>query len=235
MSYHIIEKYINKNRPYTPLNSKGGVIHETANSNDSDEIEQQYFANSDVGASAHAFVDFDSITQCIPWDEVAWHAGRTANRQFWGIELCHTTDHEKFNEIWNRGVWLYAHLFSKVAIPPIEVVTKQNLMSHAEVSEEWKETDHMDPVSYFAKFGKTVDDFRSDVQKEINRILGKLEVTQNMFKDESQISEFAKKSIKNLVELGIMKGDTDGNFRPKDFITREEFAAAINNLIIQKK
>jgi N-acetylmuramoyl-L-alanine amidase CwlA len=173
MSYLIIQKYIQKNRPYTQLNAKGAVIHETANPGDSDELNQKYFANSDVNASAHAFIDSDSITQCIPWNEISWHGGKTANKQFWGIELCHTTDPNKFLEIWKRGIWLYAHLFTKVAIPPIHMVTKDNLMSHAEVSEKWKETDHMDPVSYFAKFGKTVDDFRSDVQEEINKMLGK--------------------------------------------------------------
>ncbi len=231
MSYPITQKYIQKNRPYTPLNAKGGVIHETANPGDSDELNQKYFANNDVNASAHAFVDSDSITQLIPWNEVAWHSGKTANRQFWGIELCHTLDPKKFIEIWKRGVWLYAHLFTKVAIPPIEIVTKQNLMSHAEVSEKWKETDHIDPISYFAKFGKTVDDFRNDVQKEINQILEKFEVTKNMFSDLDKISNFAKESIGNLANLRIIRGDTDGNFRPKDFITREEVAVIVNNII----
>ena len=45
-------------------------------------------------------------------------------------------------------------------------------MSHAEVSDKWKETDHQDPISYLFKFGKTVDGFRLDVQKEINKING---------------------------------------------------------------
>jgi peptidoglycan hydrolase-like protein with peptidoglycan-binding domain len=44
-------------------------------------------------------------------------------------------------------------------------------MSHAEVSQKWGETNHSDPIAYFAKFGKTVDMFREEVQSEINSML----------------------------------------------------------------
>ena len=46
-----------------------------------------------------------------------------------------------------------------------------NLISHAEVSAKWHETNHTDPVSYFAEYGKSVDDFRADVQEAINNKL----------------------------------------------------------------
>lgn len=184
MSYPITQKYIKNNRPYTPLNARGAVIHETANPNDSDEMEQKYFDSGYRGASAHAFIDHDSITQCIPWDEMAWHAGKTANRQFWGIELCHTKDTERFKQIWDRGTWLYAYLFIKVCIPPIHVVSKSNLMSHAEVSNAWKETDHMDPISYFSSFGKTVDNFRTDVQTKINLMVS----VDKMYKEDFEMN-----------------------------------------------
>ena len=177
MVYPITQKYITKNRSYLTFQPKGGVIHETANPGDSDEMEQEYFDSGDRQASAHAFVDFDSITQCVPWNETAWHAGRTANRQFWGVELCHTSDPVKFQEIWNRGVWLYAYLFVKVAYPQILRINTSNLMSHKEVSDAWHETDHKDPVSYFEEHGKTVDDFRAAVQMQIDQMLFEKAVT----------------------------------------------------------
>ena len=83
----------------------------------------------------------------------------------------------KFQEMWKRGVWLYAYLFVKVAYPRILSVNPSNLMSHKEVSDAWKETDHQDPDSYFAEFGKTVDDFRADVQMLINQMLFEKAVT----------------------------------------------------------
>ena len=234
MGYPITRKYISKNRSYLTFQPKGGVIHETANPGDSDEMEQEYFDSGDRQASAHAFIDADSITQTIPWDEVAWHAGRTANRQFWGIELCNTTNAERFKQIWDRGTWLYAYLFTRICIPPIHTVTRQNLMSHAEVSVAWRETDHMDPISYFLRFGKTVDDFRTDVQAKITQMVSADKMYKeddDMFKDADKISEYAKTSVDNLEKLGIIHGDTDGNFKPLEPITRQDMAVIINNLL----
>jgi N-acetylmuramoyl-L-alanine amidase len=50
----------------------------------------------------------------------------------------------------------------------VTTITTDNLLSHAEVSRKWGETDHLDPVDYFAQYGKTVDMFRSEVQAAIN-------------------------------------------------------------------
>lgn len=51
------------------------VIHYTANDGDSDEGNGNYFANNIVKASAHYFVDGDSITQSVPDDYIAWAVG----------------------------------------------------------------------------------------------------------------------------------------------------------------
>ena len=51
------------------------VMHYTANDGDSDESNGRYFQNHIVGASAHYFVDGDSVTQSVPDDFVAWSVG----------------------------------------------------------------------------------------------------------------------------------------------------------------
>ena len=51
------------------------VVHYTANDGDSDEGNGNYFANNIVKASAHYFVDGDSITQSVPDDYVAYSVG----------------------------------------------------------------------------------------------------------------------------------------------------------------
>lgn len=51
------------------------VVHYTANDGDSDEGNGNYFHNRVVGASAHYFVDGDSITQSVPDSCVAWSVG----------------------------------------------------------------------------------------------------------------------------------------------------------------
>ena len=81
------------------------VIHYTANDGDSDEGNGNYFANNIVKASAHYFVDGDSVTQSVPDDYVAWAVGgskysdcnKTGGGKFYGqctntnsisIEMC---------------------------------------------------------------------------------------------------------------------------------------------------
>lgn len=51
------------------------VVHYTANDGDSDEGNGNHFANHIVEASAHYFVDGDSITQSVPDNYVAYSVG----------------------------------------------------------------------------------------------------------------------------------------------------------------
>jgi hypothetical protein len=145
--------------------SLGMVVHETATDNATDENEVKYFTNNVVKASVHGFVDYDSITQTLPWEELCWGAGGTANSRFIQIELCHF-DGDLFPQVWIRGIFIFAWVF--VNVLGIHTVTKENLMSHKEVSETWHETDHTDPSGFFADNGKTVDEFRECVQAEID-------------------------------------------------------------------
>lgn len=169
MQYEIRQDFIGKNRSKKPLNAIGMVLHETATPGATDEAEQRYFNNNTVNASVHGFIDYDSITQTMPWNERCWGAGAHANVAFIQIELCHF-DGARFQEVWNRGVYLFAWVF--VNVLKKYVVTKDNLMSHQEVSAKWRETDHTDPYGFFKDNGRTVDEFRAEVQAEINNMLG---------------------------------------------------------------
>jgi N-acetylmuramoyl-L-alanine amidase CwlA len=51
------------------------VIHYTAGDGDTDENNAKYFKNNVVKASAHYFVDDDSVTQSVPDDYAAWSVG----------------------------------------------------------------------------------------------------------------------------------------------------------------
>ena len=53
------------------------VVHYTGNDCDSDEGNANHFANNNVGASAHYFIDDDSVTQSVPDNYVAWSVGST--------------------------------------------------------------------------------------------------------------------------------------------------------------
>ena len=51
------------------------VIHFTANDGDTDESNGRFFKNKVVKASAHYFVDDDSVTHSVPDNYVAWSVG----------------------------------------------------------------------------------------------------------------------------------------------------------------
>jgi hypothetical protein len=59
-----------------PISDIGYIaLHYTANDGDTDEGNGNYFKNNIVKASAHYFVDDDSVTQSVPDDYVAWSVG----------------------------------------------------------------------------------------------------------------------------------------------------------------
>ena len=196
-------------RPRTPLKPIGLVLHDTATLGATAQNEHDYFQNHAPRASAHAFVDWNEIHQLIPWNEVAWHAGPTANHSRIGIELCvpKTKDQDKFNKVWNNAVWMFAFLM--VNVLKENMVTKENLMSHAEVSNKWKETTHQDPIEYFKQYGKTVDDFRTAVQVKICEIKGTKDNV-NIIKVNKQVVDTAKDVQSALIALGYDCGVVDG-------------------------
>lgn len=75
-------------------NVKYLVIHDTGNVTDSDEGNANYFCTGSRNASAHYFVDSDSVTQVVKDSDCSWHCGDgngkygITNRNSIGIELC---------------------------------------------------------------------------------------------------------------------------------------------------
>lgn len=119
-------------------NIKYIVIHYTANDGDTDENNGKYFHNNVVGASAHYFVDDDSITQSVPDNYVAWHCGaktykhkKCRNDNSIGIEIC---DDVKNGVVYPSAktiqnvVELTEHLMNKYSIP------KENIIRHYDVT-----------------------------------------------------------------------------------------------------
>ena len=56
------------------------------------------------------------------------------------------------------------------------------------------------------------------------------EVSNMTYKDEASIPAWAKDAVKTVTEKGWMEGDTAGNFRPNDPVTRAEMAVILSRL-----
>lgn len=128
--YNITQKLLPRNpytRPGTRLNAvRGIVIHWTANRNAGadDEAHFRYLSGSAITArtyaSAHYFVDHDSILQVIPNNEMAYHVGATRymtnrlgtypNNCTIGVETCVNRMGGDFKKANERSAWLVAKL-----------------------------------------------------------------------------------------------------------------------------
>lgn len=221
--YQITTKLISKNRTKKPLKAKGIVLHETANPGAAAMNHYNYLNNTESGA-AHYYVDWKEILHFIPNDEVAWHC-KGGNYEYIGIELCHAKNKEDFEEAWKRGVWLFAKLLSEMNIKEVNEYT---LPSHNDITLRKKiRGGHTDPIAYFKKFGKTVEDFRADVQKLINRGDG-VENTEKKT-NINEPSEWAKKSWQKACDKKVFDGT-----RPRETFTREEAAVLFDKLGLLK-
>lgn len=119
-------------------NIKFIVMHYTANDGDTDENNGKYFANNYVGASAHYFVDGNSITQSVPDDYNAYHCGAyrykhptCRNSNSIGIEICDERRNGVVyptNETISNALELAKYLMEKYNIP------KENVIRHYDVT-----------------------------------------------------------------------------------------------------
>lgn len=213
------------NRSYEFFTPIGCTIHETGNAGATAQMNFNYFNTGDRSASAHSFIDWTQVIQTVPWNEKSWHAGRTANSRYIGIELCRPIykDAAKFNQVWQRSVWLTAYIFTSIL--SIYTITGDNLISHDEARVKFKDTTHTDPTEYFKEYGKTMNDFRREVQAEINNQVYQLPVTANALAD----------AVNYLSRQGVIGNTPYWIFNSKAGMTvRGDFASSLIIKMAQK-
>lgn len=169
-TYLINEKLLANNRSREPLSPQGFVIHSTATPGATAQNEFNYFNSGYRGASAHYFVDWLEILRVIPELEVAWHAGYKANHQFLSVEMCepYGKDPAKFEDVWNRTVWLVAEACVRYGW------STDKVWSHRKVSQVYGETDHTDPIDYLARYNRSWEELLAAIDLEIQTMKGQI-------------------------------------------------------------
>ena len=145
MSYILKTNYANKSNygAYRDLSKiKYIVWHYTANDGDTDESNAIFFKSANRNASAHYFVDDDSVTISVPDTYIAWSVGgsRYSNYQSTGgaslykictnansinIELCDTNKNGKYDvseKTLANAIELTRMLMAKYNIPISNVI-----------------------------------------------------------------------------------------------------------------
>lgn len=178
------------------------VIHYTANDGDTDDGNGNYFANNIVGASAHYFVDDDSITRSVPDDYIAWAVGGskykyTKGGTFYGkctnansisIELCDTK---------KNGVYDFTEATMKNAADLVKLLMEKYTVPVERVIRHYDVTGKVCPKPF-------VDDEKA--WKEFKeRLVDNMEKRYNKI---SELPQWAKPTIQKLVDSGKI---ADGN------------------------
>ena len=201
---------------------------------------------SGVGACVHAFIGRladGSIAsyQTLPWNRRGWHCGKgkkgaTANDTHIGFEICEDglSDPAYFAAVYQEAAELTAYLCELYGLDPLEDGV---VICHQEGYRRGVASNHADVLHWFPKFGKSMDDFRRDVDKIMR---GEDTVTQEQFdammenwlerKAKEPADDWAKPYIERAIDAGAMTEIGGTIASPKSFITRQEVAVVVSAL-----
>lgn len=142
------------------------VYHYTANDGDTAENNAKYFHNNIVKASAHYFVDDDSVTISVPDNYVAYHCGGglqgreghkfykiCTNTNSIGIEMCDTIRNGKYEvsaKTRANAIALGKEIVKKYGIK------KENVIRHFDVTGK-------NCPAYFVKDEEAWEKFRDEI------------------------------------------------------------------------
>ena len=170
--------------------------------------------------------------QTLPWTMRAWHCGNTAgNDRYIGFELCEDglDDPAYFAAVYRETVELTAFLCREFSLDPLMDGT---VICHAEGYRRGVASNHGDVLHWFPRHGKTMDDFRADVAREMEEQMTE-ERVRELVRDELQKMETQRANLaaspwaKELLEQAKGRGITDGT-RPQSYATRQEVALMVN-------
>lgn len=169
------------------------VIHYTGNDGDTDERNGDYFRDRVVQASAHYFVDDDSITQSVPDNYIAWHCGggsqgnggkthlgKCFNTNSIGIEIC---DDVKNGIIYpsaktiQNALELTRHLMKKYNIP------KENVIRHYDVTGKLCPAYWVDNARWKSEFWNKLDGEYEKAKKTVQTKAGLSDGTMQYLED----------------------------------------------------
>ena len=182
------KQYLTKNDCYRAgrtIRPQGIMVHSTGANNPSvaryvpgdDVIGRNQYGNDwdrpGVEKCAHAFVGRFAdgsvgTVQTLPWNRRGWHCGRgkngSANDTHISFEICEDglEDASYFKAVYQEAVELTAYLCKEYNLDPL---ADGVVICHKEGCRRGIASNHGDVLHWFPKFGKTMDDFRADVDR----------------------------------------------------------------------
>ena len=220
------------------------VVHYTANDGDSDEGNGNYFANHIVEASAHYFVDGDSITQSVPDDYVAYSVGggkyadcnKTGGGKLYGqctnlnsisVELCDEVKNGKSD---------FSAATIENAVELIKTLMKKYNVDINRVIRHFDVNGKPCPKPYvnnteWQKFKEKITESEDLTMTQYNElkkenealkaeILALKNIVGDVYKTIDDVPEYYKPTVKRLVDEGAIKGTAENNLNLPEILVR---------------
>ena len=179
------------------------VVHYTAGCNDTAENNGRYFARENVGASAHYFVDENAVVQSVPDEYVAWHCGGSTyvhpecrNGNSIGVEICTKCTDGKYSfapEAVAKAQGLVRELMEKYD------VAQENVLRHYDV------THKLCPMPFLGEGQQLWEEFKGGLI---------------VYKTYENVPDWAKPTVKNLMDKEYIQGDQNGDLNLTNDMTR---------------
>lgn len=200
-------------RPGYKLDWRFVTIHNTGNPTSKATGERGWLENPQNMrvASFHLVVDDSMVIECIPLNEVAWHAGTSqGNFGSIGIEICESGDYDR---AMHNAVELTAAL----------LLSKNLSVNDLRQHHDWSGKDCPWKIRH-GHNGWTWERFKLMVNKRmVTKLMSKY------FKDVNQA--WQAEHIDKLKERGVVSGRSEDTFDPDAAITRAECAVVVNKAI----
>ena len=252
------QQYLTKNDCYRAgrtIQPQGVMVHSTGANNPSvaryvpgnDVIGRNQYGNDwdrpGLEKCAHAFVGKFAdgsvgTVQTLPWNRRGWHCGRgkngSANDTHISFEICEDglTDASYFSAVYQEAVELTAYLCKEYNLDPL---ADGVVICHKEGYRQGIASNHGDVLHWFPNFGKSMNDFRTDVARwmegedETMTYEQWKEYMDRYLAERAELPASMPKLLAEANELGL----TDGT-RPMAFVTREESAVMARAAAVRK-
>ncbi len=201
-----------------------------------------HWNQSGIAVCVHAFIGkladgSVAAYQTLPWTMRGWHCGRSGNDTHISFEICEDglTDPVYFWLVYREAVELTAYLCKTYGLDPLGDGV---VLCHAEGYQRGIASNHVDVLHWFPKMGKSMDDFRADVARELEDAMEEAKIRAIVREELAEVeaeraklpaSDWAKPYIQQTVDRGLMAKNAQGTIdRPQAATTRQELATVAN-------
>ena len=136
------------------------AVHSTANPGATARNHRDLWSRG-YDFAVHYVADWTEAYQCVELNHLCWHVGN-GNATCLGIEICEATNSADFQ----RGFDLAAQACAQILLTCGWSVSVMH--PHLWFGQTYGGSDHVDPRPYFARFGRSWDDFANLTQQYLN-------------------------------------------------------------------